>query len=1039
MAVSSPQAEVPHERRILTALCYDLVGSTDLLTALDMEDVQDLMSAFQHAVRQAIVSNSGVVTVEAGDGGVALFPTEIDARDSAALAVGAGLDIVEACRRVGRESGRPDLQVRVGIATSVSLIQGGPEQAIPDHVTGPALAMATRLQGIADPNTVLTSHKTRSLARRSHAFVFRGARTVKGFVEPERVWRALRHKRQVDRFFAFGRLTSPLVGRAEELSVISDLWANAVSGQGEALFIEGEPGVGKSRLVHEVRRTTRRERAQLLLFQCSPGGDRSVLLPLLQALSEGVGQATGPPTSAAIAEQLRRLGITDAGVADLFSFLLGAKGASPALQDADLETIRERTHWAIRRSLEALCASGPIVVAVEDVHWIDPTSWQLLAEVVRIVPQYPALLIVTARRGSSARRSEAHGFRHIGLSPLDQQEARKAITNLWPSGRDTDQTELLDTIGRITGGIPLYIEETCQWLAEAAGPAADKLARTISQSHGSTFESVVEARLGSLGLAKDISQAAAVAGNRFDQALLVVLLPELEQETIGDALEALSDAGFLRRIRPSGRPAYEFRHALIQETIYNSLLRKRRQGLQRTLFNAVDRDRRIAPWIGTAELAVLAERAGLPENAIELLIVAGKDGFSRSALVEARQLLDHALALCDSLSEPQPREILRLSAMVALGPVLTSAEGPNSPPAQKLYQDGVDLARRRPLAERAKWFPLYWGWWFTGTDVDGERARAVLDELRDVEDSEVQLQTRHCVWTIDFYLARHESCISAVDAGLSLYDSVDRGEDTTLFGGHDARVCGLAHRSLSLWFTGRAASATRSAEEARSWAHQLGHAGSIAHACVNQAMLHYFRRDISALRNVVGEIRSITGSYIFPSLVATTQILEGWCDGVSGDPGKGIALMRQGLAAHHERQTPEDYPVYCGMLAETLALDGETCEGLELISLATSEVERSGQRYWLADLHRRKAYLLFQKGAPPDEIVSALSMSLAVAAEQNAVPLLLTTYDALLWSGLSPELGLLYRECADAAKTRLNPNAALIVNPEPMPRHGRAK
>ena len=234
--------EAQHERRVLTALCYDLVGSTNLLAVLDIEDFQELMAAFQQAARQAVSSCSGTVKVEAGDGGIALFPADIDAKDAASLAIRAGLEIIEACHRVGAENDRTDLHVRVGIATSMTLIEKSDADAGRETVTGPAFAMATRLQAIAQPDTVVVSDETRNLARRSHVFSFRGSHAIKGFAEPERVWRALSHKREVDRFFAFGRLSSPLVNREAELGTIAE-----VLGQGRCRTWQRGPDRGRGR------------------------------------------------------------------------------------------------------------------------------------------------------------------------------------------------------------------------------------------------------------------------------------------------------------------------------------------------------------------------------------------------------------------------------------------------------------------------------------------------------------------------------------------------------------------------------------------------------------------------------------------------------------------------------------------------------------------------------------------------------------------------------------------------------------------------
>jgi class 3 adenylate cyclase len=222
---SEPSSEPNSERGIVTALSYDLVGSTSLFHQLDIEDFQELMDAFQDAVRQAITSCSGVIRNTAGDGGVALFPIELDPTDAASLAIRAGLQIIEACRRVGREAGRSDLHVRIGVATSIAVIQeSNREDPKREPVTGAAPAKATRLEAIAAPDTVFVSNETRNLAGRSYAFTFQGKRLLKGFSEPEKVWRAAEHKRRVDRFYSFGNLGGEFVGRSHELERIDESW-----------------------------------------------------------------------------------------------------------------------------------------------------------------------------------------------------------------------------------------------------------------------------------------------------------------------------------------------------------------------------------------------------------------------------------------------------------------------------------------------------------------------------------------------------------------------------------------------------------------------------------------------------------------------------------------------------------------------------------------------------------------------------------------------------------------------------------------------
>jgi predicted ATPase/class 3 adenylate cyclase len=1017
------------ERRLLTALSYDLVGSTALLAQYDVEDFHDLIVAFQQSAMSAVISRGGYV-MELGDGGIGLFLHEMDSRDAAPLAIHAGLEIVEACIRIGREKGRGDMHVRVGIATSIALIRGTQQKLTADNVTAIALAKATRLQAMAEPDTVIVSDRTRSLAGRSHAFRFEGVREVKGIAEPERVWRALSRRSAVGRFYAFGRVNTRLVGRSAELHAIAERWRAAVQGTGGVVLIRGEAGIGKSRLLHEFRRITRSERHRMLLLQCSPGGSRSTLHPLIQSVAGRAGEARSGLSRDAVSAWFARLGIRDADVVDVFSFMLGANDIHGAtLRDASPELVSERTSRALRSMLQLVCADGPIALVVEDIHWIDPSSLHLVLELAQNVPRYPALLVLTTRGEGPSALLELPHVSHIPLGRFDPEETRVAIDVMWPRSRRPD-AELPDLINRVTGGVPLYIEEICRWMAENTGFTTSQLAKAVTPGAASVLETVLNARIEPLGAAKEVVRAAAVAGMQFDLRLLRELLPDLSPDAILIALDQLGDAGLLVRTRSGNGVFYSFRHALIQETIYSTLLRKSRQLLQRRLFAALDSNRELAPWIGTAALAEHAERAGLIENAIRNFVAAGKESSARSAMIEARHLLEHALQLCEAVADAGARDALKLSAVAALGPVLTSTEGSGSPAARELYESAVEIARRRPVSERAAWFAVYWGWWFTGADVDNKRAQAILDELKDVRDPEIQLQIRHCIWAIDFYLGKHRSCVEAVNAGLPLYEAGRGSENFTLFGGHDAKVCGLSHRALSEWLTGRAASAVRSIAQARQWAHQTEHIGSIAHALYNEAMFNCYRRDFRSLRSVIEETRPLTVTHRLRSLAAALDIFEGWCEGNAGRLERGHDMIRKGLQVHAELQTPEDYPVYCGMLAELLARTGKSAEALELLFSAAQQAERSGHRYWLAEIHRRRARLLFQEGARREDVLSALVQSLNIALEQNAVPLLLAAYETLETLAISRDALARYRNQVESASSRVEGGEPLILDRE---------
>ena len=303
-----------------------------------------------------------------------------------------------------------------------------------------------------------------------------------------------------------------------------------------------------------------------------------------------------------------------------------------------------------------------------------------------------------------------------------------------------------------------------------------------------------------------------------------------------------------------------------------------------------------------AALAEHAERGGLIQDAAAGYIAAAKESSARSAVAEARHLLERSLSLLEGIPHGELRERLELSALAALGPILTSTEGNKSPDACLLYERGVEMARRRPVSEQVEWFPLYWGWWFTGADfaIQRERAEAVIADLRDVADPQIQLQARHCAWAIDFNMGRHEACIEAVDAGMLLYQAGRGRENLTLYGGHDAKVCGLGQRGLSLWFKGYPERAVDSVRESTEWAQEIGHLGSIAHAYDIAAMLHRYRRNYAALQSVAEAMERLARKHDLASLRAKALIFEGWSEGNTGDAKRGRILAEAGFAIQRE-------------------------------------------------------------------------------------------------------------------------------------------
>lgn len=1005
------------ERREVTALYYDLIESTALLTRSDLEEFEEIISAFHDRAASAVRAQGGSVADPLGDGAIAFFGDRDPMEDSAVAAIRAGLDIVQACRRLAGETGQTDLHVRVGIATSEVIVQG-PEARSGTGVTGLAPALASRLQGIAPSDTVAVSERTRHLARGRFVFQFLGRHELKGFEERHPVWGVRRRVFGATRFLASGGLSSSrMVGRESELQAALAPWQRVLEGSGQALLVSGEAGIGKSRLVYEVLRSTRPGRPRVLVLQCSSRGNRTGLSPLVELVRSSV-DASGDFNGLGfekIAGLMRRERIVDDDVIATIAFAVGGAvppGRIPGIDDP--ARLRDQINRAVRHCLEIWLEAGPVIIVVEDLQWIDPTSQDLLRDLIGWGRSRRVFFIMTTR-GPSRRADLGEHVEEIGLGPLPEHKVSELVANLSPGGRTGElPPAVFSAIHERTNGVPLYVEELAQWLGSVASPDADNLLDVLSSARIRSFETVLSARLGALGAAKTVAQAASVVGREFDEQFLQQIVPDVQRERLSTIFGELVDANVFVREARGRHVTYAFRHSLFQEALYGTLLRRARTTLhEKAYLAATSGIVRIPP----ATIAVHAEQAGRLADAVQQFVAAAKESFTRSSVVEARQLLERALHLLDRLPGDDDHERLELSALAALGPVLTSTDGTKSPDACALYERAVRIARRRPDHEQAGWFPIYWGWWYTGADfgIQRERAAAVMSDLRAVEDPEIRLQVQHCIWAIDFNMGRHDTCIAAVDAGLMLYREGSGRQSLTLYGGHDPRACGLGQKGLSLWFKGFPKQALESVNQARIWARRITHVGSIAHAYDIAAMLHHYRGDYTALRRTARGMRRLAHKHGLPLLSSKADIFEGWCVACLGEPERGRAMAEKGLAVQEEIGTREDFPVYAEMLAQMMRETSGAEPAARLLEEAVEEAERTRHLYWLPELYRRQATLAGALGRSETETAALITAALDAAHEQNAMTLFLRAYLTAHELGLAPAIDARFHDAIGPA------------------------
>jgi predicted ATPase len=744
------------------------------------------------------------------------------------------------------------------------------------------------------------------------------------------------------------------------------------------------------------------------------------LVDLIRSASASEEEA-GELTRTHVAKLMHREGIKNDAVIRVIAFAVGTISSfEHAAAEGSPGRVRERMIWAMRRCIDEWCEAGPTIFTVEDLHWIDPTSKDLVRELVEYITGKPVLLMLTTRNRVPWAETGSHVGR-IRLHPLQRMEAGVLLAEIWRGRPDSLPAAVVSLAYERTQGIPLFLEEISQWLASALGAGASEWVELLSNSRIASFENLLSARLGGMGHGKIVAQAASVIGREFDTELLRAILSALSEKRLSAGLKELVRAKILVPRRHGSQSGYAFRHSLIQESLYGLLLRKSRTALHQQIYRAVAGSPEARARMGAAVLAEHAERGGLFEEAAAQFIEAARESSARSAMAEARHLLDRVLKVLPGVPDGDERARLELSALAVLGPVLISTLGSRSPEARNLYERAVRIARRRPVHERAGWFPIYWGWWYTGGDfaVQRKRAKAVMGDLRDVADPEVQLQVQHCVWAIDFNLGRHETCIAAVDAGLALYHTGRGRESLIVYGGHDPRVCGLGQKGLSLWFEGFAIEARACIDEATRWAKELKHVGSIAHAYDIAAMLHRYRNDYVALKDTVASMRQLARKHEMRSLAAKALIFDGWRIARLGDARRGRKRAEEGFAIQREIGTREDFPVYSEMLADILERLGEHASAREVLDEALKETERTRHLYWQAELFRRRALLSAELGAGTDEVLALLDRALYVAREQNATMLLLMAYDSALELGLSERLDQDFHAVVCSAMTHL--------------------
>lgn len=958
VATGPPQSAEPAragaERRQLTVVFVDLVGSTALSTRLDPEDMSKLLRAYQNAVTGGFARFEGHVAKLMGDGVLAYFGWPRAHEDEAERAVRASLAAVEAVGRLASPAGEP-LAARVGIATGVVVVGDliGEGAAQEEAVVGETPNLAARLQTLARPNEVVIGEGTRALLGALFEVEDLGFQSLKGLMVPARAFRVLGPGRAASRFEALHvRELAPIVGRDAELALLLDRWRRAKAGEGQVVLLSGEPGIGKSRIILALREALPEE--PVLNYFCSPYHMNSALFPVIGQLERAAGFAREDGAEEKLGKLERFLDPYAERLDEDAKALMAALLSLPvedrrAILDPTPGRQKQRTFEILLRQFEALCGRQPVLAVFEDVHWIDPSTMELLDLLTERAQSLRALVVITFRPEFSPPWTGHAHVTSLSLSRLVRGDVATIAGRV--VGGKALPADVLTQITSKTDGIPLFVEELTRTVLESGllrdrGDHLELIGAPTALAIPSTLQDSLLARLDRLEPAKELAQIGACIGREFDHDLLAAV-SSLQEPTFSEALARLvgSDLVFRRGQPPNA--TYAFKHALIQDVAYATLLKSRRVVLHAHIATALEAQ---FPAVVERQPELLARHlseAGIHDRAVDCWLRAGQLARQRSANKEAIAHLTRALAMLEDAPPSEAREHQELEVQVALGPPLIATEGFAAPQVETAYARAEELARRqghvsyRARALRGLCHVHHVRGQMTRT---AELGAELLELVERSGDLVRQADAHHALGFNLFHLGQHGLALRHLEAARSKIERA--GDPAQAFAaGVNIHVHGRAYASHVNWHLGFADRALLAIGEAIELARRLDHPFSLAVALAYAAMLHQFRREPAMVRVHADAALAVCAEHGFSYYLAWATIMEGWASAEEGDLDRGIARLRDGLRDLRATGAGLRLPHYLAILGELYVKAQRLEEAGAALAEADAVVECHGERW----------------------------------------------------------------------------------------------
>jgi class 3 adenylate cyclase/predicted ATPase len=1000
LAATQPARYDGAERRQLTLMFCDLVGSTALSARLDPEDLRGIIGAYHRCCTELVERNGGFVSRYMGDGVLAYFGYPQAHEHDAERAVRAGLALVDAVPRLVTAAG-PPLQVRVAIATGLVVVGDliGSGEAQERGVVGDTPNLAARLQTIAEPNTVVIADGTRRLLGNLFELADLGTRDLKGIAGPTRAWAALRASSIASRFEAMHATSlTALVGREEEFELLLRRWSRSKSGEGQVVLLSGEAGIGKSRLTAALLERLATEPHTRLRYFCSPQFTDSALYPIIGQMERAAGLAHGdkPQVRLDKLDTLLAQRSTSTQHAALFAEMLSLPndGRYPALELTPQQR-RQRTLEALVSQMEALTRQNPVLMIFEDAHWTDPTSLEMLGRAVDRIATLRVLLVVTFRPEFVPSWIGGPHVTALTINRLAQREVGAMIDRI--VGNELLPASIRQDIVERADGIPLFVEEMTKAVLEmeSEGEARHAVAAVPSAALAvpASLHASLMARLDRLGPAKEVAQIGAAIGREFSHALLAAVVRGPEEE-LGSALDRLIAAGLLLGQGLSPHATYLFKHALVQDAAYGTLLREPRRALHARIAEALETQFAEIAESQPELLARHCSAAGLVERAAGLWGKAGQRSMAHSALVEATKQFTRAIGQIAALP-PSPalrREQIKLQ--VGLSNALMHTKGSAALETKESLDEAHSLIEQaealgEPLEDPLLLFSVLYGFWaanqraFNGDEMLNLAAQFMALAEKQGATAPLMIGNRlmgsSLISTGDI-----QKGWAHLDRAIALYDPCSHRLLGTQFG-YDVRVSALAYRSISFWMLGYPDAALGDADQALKEAREIDQAATMMFALNLTILTHIFRRDHAAATAQYDQLVALACEKGASFRKATGMVKQGCAMALAGKASGAVQMITSGITALRSTGTTIWMPLYLLHLAGAHADLGQFPDALRCIGEAMGAVETSKERWCEAEVHRIAGEIELMTAEPNEPKAHAqFERALAVARELNA-------------------------------------------------------